>query len=628
MKKEFSFYYNGEKKVLSSGGTYKIDDTLTVTSVLREFPELGAYEWVQYFENTSTGNSGIVSDILDCDTLLPLEYTDTARQGYMPKDGSACVITMRGTVEWKYYTDNDKDSAVEFGLTKEYLDKARGLTKSFANSGGRSSNEMMPFFDVTASGSGYITAIGWTGDWRSEFTKQDDGIAMRTGLKETKFFLEPGEKIRTSSTLVMEYSDDEDKYNKFRKLIRNHFSHTGCTTATREGIMANELWGGLPSEEMKKRLAEYKKYGIGFDDIWIDAGWYGKCEKCDDAFSGDWSENTGDWSINTRVHPGELLDVSESAKAIGANLMLWFEPERAIDGTPVTKEHRDWFLTLPQTKGMILNYGNSQALDYAYNLLNGYIKKLEMSCYRQDFNVNLTDYFRGNDAENRRGITEIKHITGLYRLWDMLLADNPGLLIDNCASGGRRIDIETIRRSIPFFRSDYQCAFNEESDVLQSHNSGISKYLPYNGCTSKTKSDTYAARSSFSSSWGGAFYNAVFQSMDEADFAWAKKITDEYRRIRKYFPCNFYSHGSEVYDRSSWAIWQYHDADTDSGIVMAFRRENSPFDNVKIKLNAVGGEAKLKVENLNDGSIFECSDTLEIRLPEKRSSVIFEYWVK
>jgi len=49
---------------------------------------------------------------------------------------------------------------------------------------------------------------------------------------------------------------------------------------------------------------------------------------------------------------------------------------------------------------------------------------------------------------------------------------------------------------------------------------------------------------------------------------------------------------------------------------------------VKIKLNAVGGEAKLKVENLNDGSIFECSDTLEIRLPEKRSSVIFEYWVK
>ena len=75
---------------------------------------------------------------------------------------------------------------------------------------------MMPFFDITANGNGYIAAIGWTGDWKAEFTKSENGIQMKSGLKETGFYLKPGEKIRTSSTLIMGYTKEEDKYNKFR----------------------------------------------------------------------------------------------------------------------------------------------------------------------------------------------------------------------------------------------------------------------------------------------------------------------------------------------------------------------------------------------------------------------------
>ena len=58
---------------------------------------------------------------------------------------------------------------------------------------------------------------------------------------------------------------------------------------------------------------------------------------------------------------------------------------------------------------------------------------------------------------------------------------------------------------------------------------------------------------------------------------------------------------------------------------MAFRRENSPFENVKIKLSGVAENSKLKVENLNNENTFTSSENLEITLKEKRSSVIFEY---
>jgi hypothetical protein len=160
--------------------------------------------------------------------------------------------------------------------------------------------------------------------------------------------------------------------------------------------------------------------------------------------------------------------------------------------------------------------------------------------------------------------------------------------------------------------------------VLQTHNSNISLYLPYNGCTSKSKGDIYTARSSYSTSWGVACYNAIFQTMDEGDLKWLKKTTDEYLSIRRYFSCDFYNHASAVFDESAWCVWQYHDAKSDSGIVMAFRRCASPFDNLTVKLKGLScGE--YTVRNLNDESVETISEELKISLPEKRSSVIFEY---
>lgn len=630
MKKEFSFNY-GEKRCVFSAennAVYELENGVTVQVVSKEHSEYDAVEWVLYFENKSDNNSEIISDISDCDTLLPLTFPRQPKPGYKPVQGDACVITMNGMVDGGYYWENDKVSATEYNFNYEYLDKAQGFTKHFCNVGTRSSEGMMPFFDVTADGSGYITAIGWTGAWKASFAKKDTGVQLQTGLKEAAFYLKPGEKIRTSSILIMCYTADEDKHNKFRKLIKNRFSHKSNTKALREGLMAVELWGGLTTEEMKKRINELKAKEIKFEDVWIDAGWYGQCTKCDEAFSGDWGEHTGEWEVNTRVHPDNLTDVAECAKSAGMKLMLWFEPERAIQGTKITEQHPDWFLKTPHTNNTILNYGNNEAADYVCKLLSSYVKELDLSCYRQDFNTELTSFFKANDEENRRGITEIKHIMGMYQLWDDLLEQFPELLIDNCASGGRRIDIETLKRSIPFFRSDYQCNFNENPEVLQTHNANISAYLTYNGCTSKTKNDTYAIRSSYSSSWGGAFYNAIFQDMTEDDFLWAKNITDEYRRIRKYFSMDFYNHGSCTFDDTAWAIWQYHDSNTDSGIVMAFRRCGSPFEQVNITLKGLRKNQDYIYTNADDSSSYVGSDTLSIRLPQKRSSVLIEYKLK
>ena len=634
IKTGFSFNYNGERKYFDKSGVHKIDENLTVNCIRREFSEYNAADWVIWFENTGKENTKIISDILDCDTIITVEVPGEYGVGIKTEGDYPAITSQKGCINGGIYNYNDAASAEEYKLCRDYLHPGFKDRYKYRNLTGRSSDGTTPFFTLTGGNKGAVLAIGWTGGWKADFYHDVDGrISVKTGLQnKTNFYLEPGEKVRTSSVLIMEFdkTDSIDYSNKFRRLIKNHFSHKACTSSEKDGLMAFEMWGGLPSEEMTLRIDKLKEYDIKFEELWIDAGWYGQCTKCDSPFGGDWYMYAGEWEINGRVHPGMLQDVRKAANSVGMNMMLWFEPERATGHVPIVKEHPEYFI--PKNNGdFIVNYGRDDARNYIFNVLSKHIEELGMSCYRQDFNTDLNILFANTDAEDRKGISEIKHICGMYKLWDDLQAKYPGLLIDNCSSGGRRIDIETLRRSIPFFRSDYQCAFNSNGNVYQAHNSGIQNYMPYNGCTTKVKNDTYNARSSYSSSWGCACYNAIFQSMEHEDFLWLKHISDEYRRIRKYFSCDFYNHGSKVYDLASWAVWQYHDEESSSGIVMAFRRDESPFDRINISLKGIGVEDVLEIENLNDGTKRNCivkSDTetyFEIELPQKKSSIIYEY---
>ena len=628
MKPNFSFKYGDtifNASSTNNQNVYSVDNGVNVILKENYISEFDAFEWVLHFENNSNANSQIFSEILDSDTLLPLKMTEKRGPGFIPNEEDVNVISMNGMVEGFYYNENDKVSSTEYSFKREFLDKGTNVRK-YANTRGRSSEGTMPFFDVNALGAGYIVAVGWSGDWKVEFTKVDDGVIFKSGLKFTNFYLLPGEKLRTSSVLVMKYTSVEDKHNKFRALIRKHFSHK--TYSNRDGLMAVEFWGGLPSAEMIKRLNELKKYDVKFEDLWIDAGWYGNSTNSDGVFNGDWESKAGDWTINKGFHPNELLDVTETANEMGIKLMLWFEPERAYKGTNMLSAHPDWFIIFPNGNNALLNLGNEEAKTYVKNLLVDYAKKYNFSCYRQDFNFIPTDWFKLGDTEDRRGITEIKHILGMYEVWEHLLKEVPGIIIDNCASGGRRIDIETLKYSIPFFRSDYQCAFNENPEVLQVHNTNAQAYFPYIGCTSKTKADAYAVRSSYSSSWGAACYNSSFQILDENDFICTKKLTEEYFKIRKYFHLDYYNHGSSEFDDTSWAIWQFNDKDNQSGIIMAFRRTNSPFDNVTLNLKGILKDKVYTAYNFDTSETFDFTNNLKIILENKRSSVIIEYKLK
>ena len=70
------------------------------------------------------------------------------------------------------------------------------------------------------------------------------------------------------------------------------------------------------------------------------------------------------------------------------------------------------------------------------------------------------------------------------------------MVIDNCASGGKRLDWETISRSVPLWRSDYY--HHDDPDGYQCHTYGLNYFLPIDG-TGILLPDKYSFRSSLSS---------------------------------------------------------------------------------------------------------------------------------
>lgn len=627
VRPQFSFDYDG--KLIVGEGDVSPDGRLRVSIRSAAYPEFDAVEWFLEFENPSDRDSGILSDICDCDALVTLPAEVVPKNpGINSKPGERAVVSMNGCIHSDNYKERDDRCATEFGWVMNYFRGKRNPRYAFESHGGRSSDRQAPFFEVTQDGRGAFVAIGWTGDWRASFTNVAEGVIVKSGLKRARFRLRPGEKVRTTTTLVMGYAAGEDASNKFRRLMRGHFSPKACRGVNRESIFANMSWGSLSSESLKNRIAILKSKGFRFDDFWIDAAWYGKGPAVEAWYDGGWSKYTGDWTCNPEIHPAGLTDVASAAHDAGMGVMLWFEPEHVSKSAEFAKEHPEWLL--PGPKGdYLIDLGRADVREWFVSTLSDYITRLGMSCYTQDFNTEPDKFFAIADAKesDRDGIAEIRYVTGLYAALDELLRRHPQLLIDNCASGGRRFDIEMLKRTFAFFRSDYMCGLKANPDVNQAVNVGISRVIPHNGCTTHV-CDVYALRSAYTSSYAPGFWPIACYTEETVDWAAAKKCHDEYLRLRPYFLCDFYNHGSATADPAAWALWQYHDEVRGAGVVLAFRRVQSPSPVSEIRLRGLPKNAKVEVVDLDDGRTFVCDGSFRIELPQAYASAAFEYRVK
>ncbi|MFH0761343.1 MAG: alpha-galactosidase [Bacteroidota bacterium] len=588
--------------------------TCLVTCYL-DFP---AVEWTVRFRNGPSGNSPVLESVKAIDQKFS--------------------FALEGKVTL-YHSKGSSAERSDFQETADLIGAGRNIRMAPMN--GRSSNRTaFPFFNVSMPGNqGILTAIGWTGKWYADVKQADNkSWSLEAGMDRLKLFLYPDEEIRTPEICLM-FWKGEDRlagHNLFRQFVLKHHSRQINGTFAEPPLSFTLGYGGPPPCDLFNCITEkycvamverHQQFGLVPEVFWIDAGWYAGC--------GAWWTHAGNWTVDSTRFPNGLKPVTDAIHQAGSKLLLWFEPERVAAGTLFDKLPSDYLIRIPDTlkNPDIVNYdsdmalfnlGNPEACRWLTEYISNFIRENGIDHYRQDFNFDPTPYWNYNDPKDRTGISEIRHIEGLYRFWDGLLGNFPNLIIDNCASGGRRIDLETVSRSTPLLVTDYNSL---EHSGHQSHTYGLNLYLPLHGvgCAEPTR---YSLRSEMSSGlviiWDLTNATAPLSRMDS--------LFDDFKRLRPYYYGDYYPlvPNVNITSDSIWMAYELNRPDQGDGIVMAFRRPLCSTDSLSVKLHGLEPEKQYIVtiedsgvvttqngEKLMQGLLLECS--------EKPGSLLIRY---
>ena len=307
-------------------------------------------------------------------------------------------------------------------------------------------------------------------------------------MELTHLLLHPGETIRTPSILLLRWSGGDwiDAQNQLRRLLLAHYAPrvNGKVPPCCIGAEGFDFWynwghpeaGKHPewcSEEGQIASAKVAK-AIGCDTLWMDAGW----------FVGDFPGGVGNWIVKPKAFPHGLRPIADVCHAMGLKWLVWWEPERVAQGTRLQREHPEFLLgdvslnaiPISQSPAACSIWGIRRPMPGCRTCSISKSPILTSIAFGNDFNLTPLSFWRSNDQPDRQGMTEIRYIEGLYSLWDTIRKEHPNVYIDDCASGGRRIDIETLKRGIIQTRSDCDCVPGQ-SDWDQSQTYGLSLYV-------------------------------------------------------------------------------------------------------------------------------------------------------
>lgn len=573
------------KKLIDSNMTETVitgrKDGLEIRAEVMEYRDMPVVEYTVYFTNYGDTDTEILSEI---------DAVDTDFCGAEPvlQHGNGDDCSGNG---FKFFEDALNGEPIMITPRDD----------------GTSCAGAYPFFRVKFEDYILTGAIGWTGTWKATFMPNEMGINLKAGQRCCHFKILPGETMRTPRICLMitESACENRAINMWRKFYNKHIMPKQWGENIPNKLCAHVFSYKLPeftgaSEDNQiYGLKKYLKRGLDIDLWWFDAGFY----RCDGHWPaiGTWKEDQVRWPNNGLAPLGE-----ECAKN-GIDFMVWFEPERVTNGTEIETEHPDFLLRAKNADGnydgnSLFNYGNPEALNWMIERIDTLIKKWHITCYRQDFNFAPFRYWRQNETEDRLGALENLSIQGYYKFWDTLAFRNPGLFIDTCASGGRRNDLETLRRSVPFQYTDY--GLSEPAQKEKQHLM-LFEWAPYfraHTMAGEPMADEYT--------WFVAFAPAVtFMpscNAGEPEFEIARKMTPIWRRAADlqlrgdYYRQMKIKYGEEL---TCFLCEHFYDPEKGDGFVMFLRNSECEQESFTAKLALEDGHDYF-VENPLTGENF------------------------
>ena len=608
------------------------DDLLKVSLKSAFYKKYDAYEWTIYFTNIGKKNTPILSDVSAADIYFKGD-NPVIKGNYGDYGGY-----------FTHFEKNLKEGALEFDANH-----------------GRSCSQWMPYFNVETDNGGAMIAIGWPGTWNAKFEYTDKGTNFKgNGTTAFATYLKPNETYRTALMAFVRYfeRDYDVATNKWRRwyIDCNMPYEDNAQTKKMSSIATVSFlsdtpfgWyrGGSEFENQntwKKSVEAVKKHNLKFDYHWFDAGWY--VSTSGQSLNDSWWD-VGSWDLDETKWPGDTF--KEYTTALKEDLgvkgsTMWFELERFTgpvkDFLTRHPEYNTNWLIPCDNESYLVDHSSKDCRDWLFSQVTKVMDRAGIDIFREDHNFDLKAAFKAGDylRGNRPGITENLHFQGKFELWDRILewqlkTGRPAFL-EMQSSGGNRQDLELLRRSISFFRSDSDIVL--DSPFTISKINSLNKWIPFGGVlfgkvveTSDTNPrDKFQWRSAYSSN---LCVPLQYQKLNDDTWRLLEWGLNEYNKYKPYVFYDFYelTPTKPLYDNKQWVSRMYFDSVQDKGVLETFTFVNTTETVKTIKLKGVNPDHWYRLideDGANGATRVKGSELLkgyDIYLNSRTSSIIW-----
>lgn len=448
-------------------------------TVIQEADGLRVTSHLQFYDGISTLRSWTSVENLS-EEAIGLEYVSSfALSGIAQEDSGSwdekSVIsiphnTWYGEAQWKTNTID------ELGLSQ--VNKWNRFTvKSIecSSTGTWSTSRYLPmgYFQNTQTGESWLWQIEHNGSWCWEIGDCMDRLYLQiSGPCENKSHwwknLKPKEVFVSVPVAVSVGNNGFDhavgEMTKYRRVIRRPNRDNETLPVIFNDYM-NCLMGDPTTEKLIPLIDAAAKAGCEY--FCIDAGWYA---------DGEWWDGVGEWLPSKMRFPN---GIEEPLRAIREKRMipgLWLEIEVMGVNCPLANKLPDSWFFMRHGKRVIdhgryqLDFRNPAVREYATSILERLVEQYGVGYIKMDYNIDAGIGTETNADSFGDGLLE--HNRAYLGWLDGIFAKYPDLVIENCGSGGLRMDYAMLSRCSIQSSSD-QTEYLKNAAIVSACASGV-----------------------------------------------------------------------------------------------------------------------------------------------------------
>ncbi|MDK3159940.1 alpha-galactosidase [Kamptonema cortianum] len=412
---------------------------------------------------------------------------------------------------------------------------------------GRSSGKNLPCVILSdrKRQRGLVFFLEWSGSWQMSFLhgargRQDQSqkpvaTTVRASMAGLHCHLKRGEMMPLPRLLMISYEGGlEEGSNALRRHIRRHVTPSLNGQEMLPPTSYNHWFAfGNDFTAASLKPAVDASAEAGLEYFCVDAAW----------FAGDFRSGIGNWNRVDKVKFPEGVEAfADYVRKKGMKYGTWFEPEWAHRKSDLVKKHPDWFLPTPAHYGplnrhvffdedfLLMDFGLREVQSWWVQRIVEAYERWHVRWIRWDFNQMPRPNWEAGESVGSLGRQQIAHVQGLYQTLDEILRLCPDLLIEQCASGGYRIDLGTVRRGHTFWMNDHTM----HTPTIRSMQMGLNHVLPGNyGNTNLCQFvHDYHDDDFYSHGMGGFGYSGKLWEAPKKDFHRYREAVSRFKAYR------------------------------------------------------------------------------------------------